>query len=269
MKRIALLTAAGLLLASAGAMTAQDKQGPSKEEIQKAEGQVKDFLAKLKGGEGGQILYLGNENLDKMFPKHRFFAVRYRIYPVARQMPEGMKPSNILVVPPNGRAEHLKDVKGLENYFKTNLPEVKANLDATFALLSWLTLTQEFHQDGFFKFKLPDMTSGKSGDGIDIKGSAVVMQGGNGELGAEMSFDKAGKLTKVVEAAKIRPGPRPICHATKLLDADPVVRRICEQDLLYMGRPALDYLREQRALAGAELRQAIDRVIARIEQERD
>jgi hypothetical protein len=266
-KRIALLTAVGLLLASAGVMTAQDK-GPSKEDIQKAEGLVKDYLAKIKG-EGGQIVYLGNAELDRSFPKHRFFAVRYRIYPVAKKLPEGMKPSNVFVVPPNGRAEHIKDAKALENYFKTNLPEVKQNLDATFALLSWLTLTQEFHQDGFYKFKLPTMTDGKSGNGIDIKAAAVVMQGGNGELAAEMSFDKAGKLTKVVEDAKIKRGPRPICQATKLLDADPLVRRICEQDLLYMGRPALDYLREQRALAGPELRQAIDRVIDRIQQEKN
>ena len=78
-----------------------------------------------------------------------------------------------------------------------------------------------------------------------------------------------GKLLQVSQTAKIKEGPRPICQATKLLDADPLVRRICERDLLFMGRPALDYLREQRDLAGPELRRAIDRVIARILREDD
>jgi len=253
------------LLASASAASAGDKKtaGPGKEDIQKAEAQVKDYLAKIKG-ESGQILYLGNENLDKVLPGHRFFAVRYRIYPVARKLPEGMRPSNVFVVATNARAAHLKDAKALENYFKTNLIDVKAGRDATFALLSWLTLSQEFHQDGFYKFKLPDMTTGDSGNGITIKASAVVMAGGNGELGAELAFNKAGKLTGVTETAKIKRGPRPICQATKLLDADPLVRRICEQDLLYLGPLALDYLREQRGLANPELRRAIDRLTERI-----
>ncbi len=267
MQRLAGLLVIGLL-AAVGTAAVQDKKGPSKEDIQKAEAQVKEYLTKNKA-EGGQVLYLGNEYLDKMFPKQRFFAVRYRIYPVAKKMPEGMKPSNVIVVPPNGRPEHLKDAKALENYFKTNQQPVKGGLDATFSLLSWLTLSQEFRQDGFYKFKLPTMTDGKAGDGIDIKGSAVVMQGGNGEITAELSFDKAGKLTKATETAKIKPGPRPICQATRLLHEDPLVRRICEADLLYMGRPALDYLREQRALAGPDLRRAIDRVIERIQREAD
>src|SRR5207249_6646109 len=64
----------------------------------------------------------------------------------------------------------------------------------------------------------------------------------------------------------IRPGPRPICQATKLLDADPLVRRICEQDLLIMGLSARDYLAEQRAAARPELRDAIDRLWQKIQR---
>ena len=64
--------------------------------------------------------------------------------------------------------------------------------------------------------------------------------------------------------SKLKPGPRPICHATKLLDPDPVVRAIVEQDLLIMGRAAKPYLDEQRAKASPELQQAIDRIWQRI-----
>ena len=92
------------------------------------------------------------------------------------------------------------------------------------------------------------------------------MQGGNGELTAALEYGKDGKLAKVVETAKIRPGPRPICQATKLLDADPIVRRMAEQDLLIMGLFARDYLMEQRELATPELRAAIDRVWQQIQK---
>jgi hypothetical protein len=91
------------------------------------------------------------------------------------------------------------------------------------------------------------------------------MQGGNGELKAELTI-KEGKLAGVSEKAAIRPGPRPICQATKLLDADPIVRRIAEQDLLIMGLLARDYLMEQREKATPELRRAIDRVWAQIQR---
>src|SRR6184192_2360441 len=64
----------------------------------------------------------------------------------------------------------------------------------------------------------------------------------------------------------IRPGPRPICQATKLLDPDPLVRRICEQDLLIMGLSARDYLMEQRARATPELRAALDRLWEKIQK---
>ena len=57
-----------------------------------------------------------------------------------------------------------------------------------------------------------------------------------------------------------------ILHApvTRLLDPDPLIREICEQDLLVMGRAAQGYLMEQRATASPELRRAIDRVWQKI-----
>jgi hypothetical protein len=55
-----------------------------------------------------------------------------------------------------------------------------------------------------------------------------------------------------------------ICQATKLLDPDPIVRRMAEQDLLVIGKPATEYLDEQRARATPALREAIDRIWPRI-----
>jgi hypothetical protein len=94
------------------------------------------------------------------------------------------------------------------------------------------------------------------------------MKGGNGDINVELTFDADGKLTKATEKADIKPGPRPVCHATKLLDPDPVVRAIVEQDLLIMGRAAKPYLDEQRAKAAPELQEAIDRIWQRIQMEK-
>ena len=116
-----------------------------------------------------------------------------------------------------------------------------------------------------FKFDVLDKEFNAGDSPLHAAGRLVVMQGGNGELRAAIEYDKDGKLAKVTEKAAIRAGPRPICQATKLLDADPIVRRIAEQDLLIMGLSARDYLMEQRESATPELQGAIDRVWRQIQ----
>jgi hypothetical protein len=49
-----------------------------------------------------------------------------------------------------------------------------------------------------------------------------------------------------------------------LLDRDPIVRRMAEQDLLVMGRAATLYMEQVRATARPKLQRAIDRVWQRI-----
>jgi hypothetical protein len=107
--------------------------------------------------------------------------------------------------------------------------------------------------------------SGKDGNFV-ASTKAVVMKGGNGEINVELAYE-GGKLTKATIEAKLKPGVRPICQATKLLDPDPLVRAIAEQDLLCIGRAGRPYLDEQRARASPELQRAIDRLWERICQE--
>jgi hypothetical protein len=252
-----------LLLAPAAWTTAQVPQPKDKlpENVEKAQQLIADHLKSIKG-ESGQILWLNDKALADAFPKRIFFAVRYRIYPVAKKLPEGMKPSNVFVVE-GDKFKHVKDAKALEEFFRDALAPVKAGdvQSGMQAVSAWLVLSQEFNQDGFYKFKLDDM--GKSAaDSFELR--AVVMAGGNGDITAKLEFDKEGKLANVTHTVKVKQGPRPICQATKLLDADPVVRKMAEQDLLYMGPDAYDYLMEQRASASPQLRRAIDRVWAQI-----
>jgi hypothetical protein len=235
------------------------------EAVQKAKVQLAEQLAKLKATHG-QVLWLNAPVLAKEFPSDVFLAVRFRQFPVARVLPEGLSASNVFVVTKDGKVERLGDVKALTEFFGKNLPRVKKDADAGPVVSAWLALAQELKQDGFFKFEILDKETeaAKADGGVKVTGRAIVKQGGNGDLRVTLVFDADGKLTKAEEEAKIRPGPRPICQATKLLDPDPVVRRIVEQDLLIMGLAARDYLEEQRARANPELQRAIDRLWQRM-----
>jgi hypothetical protein len=177
--------------------------------------------------------------------------------------------SNLYAVGPDGKPRLMKEQKQLEDFFKTTLPPAKTDDAAKDAARAYVRLAEELHQDGFFKFApQDDSTKVEQGkDGKTASARAVVMAGGNGELGAALTFDDAGKLANVVENAKIKEGPRPICQATKLLDADSIVRRMAERDLIIMGRAAKPYLNEQRAKAAPELQKAIDHIWQQILEE--
>jgi hypothetical protein len=241
---------------------------PSADDVAKAEKAVKDYLAKVKGS-AAKVEYVKDDAVQLVFPKTLWFSVRFPQYPVGRVPPKGLKASNVFAVGGDGTVTPVTDHKELDKAFG----DVKAKSDDTAKTVvrAFVRLTEDLHQDGFYKFALMDdstkVTTDKGSRTATAK--AVVMGGGNGEITAALTFDDAGKLTKSTADAKLKPGPRPICQATKLLDADALVRRMAEQDLLYMGRAAKDYLDEQRAKAGPELRRAIDALWQRIcEQDR-
>jgi hypothetical protein len=45
----------------------------------------------------------------------------------------------------------------------------------------------------------------------------------------EQQRNLVGTLVNVLEKSALRPGVRPICQATKLLDRDPIVRRMANR----------------------------------------
>lgn len=226
-------------------------------------------LTSFKGAERGHVILLADEAIGRTFPGHRFYALRFRQYPVAVLPPEPLKTNNLFVVRPDRSVEHLPDGGTLEAFFRAALLPVTAEAQAKEAAKAWLRLTQEFRQDGFLQFSIPDeslkVTSAASG-GHEVTGQAVVIpHGGNqGEIVASLAFDGRGNLVTVSESATIKRGIRPICQATKLLDSDPVVRGMAEEAILVMGTAAKEYLDEQRARASPELREAIDRMWYRI-----
>src|SRR5262249_41407465 len=186
-------------------------------------------------------------------------------WPVARVPAEPLKSRNLFAVDKAGKELHLTDAKGLETFFKDHLPAVKPNQPLRDVVEVWLRLSQEFIQDGYYKFTFNrNQGFGAGGGGMHMEGGTldVVPEMGNkGHLRAEIWVDDTtGKVVKVVEDNKVVRGVRPRCQATRLLDHDPVIRAICEQDLLVMGRAAYSSLMEQRAAARPALRRAIDRI---------
>jgi hypothetical protein len=229
-------------------------------------------LAEFPGAERGQVLPVNDPSVNAVFPQEHFYVLRFRQYPVAIDPPEPLEANNLFVVKRDDSVERLHGAEDLERVFRAALPPVTAPAQAKDATRAWLRLVEERHQDGFFQFSIPEdslRVAGEPGGTLRSTGKATVTrQAGNaGEITASLAFDQSGRLVKASEAAKLKSGMRPICQATKLLDPDPIVRRMAEQDLLVMGASAREYLEEQRANADPQLRSAIDRIRERILRE--
>ncbi len=262
------LLGSALLAGAVAAAPRPEQKKLTPEEVAKAEKAAREQLVKLKG-DAAMVQHIQDGPLERALPRWAFFAVLFRQYPVARLAPPGLKSSNVFAVDPDGKVQVLTDVRELEKFFKTNLPPAKADDQIKDAARAWLRLAQQFYQDGFYKFALMDDSTklNPSQAGKAVSGKVVVMAGGNGKITASLNFAHTGRLLSARASAELRPGPRPICQATKLLDPDPVVRRMAEQDLRIMGRAVKPYLDEQRAKATPELRRAIDRLWRQIERE--
>lgn len=265
--RIAALVALPVSAWLAVAAPAPDK-GDSPERVARAERTLAEYLARIDAATEG-VERVRDEAVARAFPRYTFFTKVYRQWPLIAPRPVGMKLWNIFAVGPDGKVHHISDAKGLEALFKDGAAPAREDDQAKDDVRAWLRLAQELQQDGFYTFKLEDDSTKANSDkdGRTATGKVVVTMGGNGEITAAMTFDAAGKLTKVEEGGKLLRGARPKCQATKLLDPDPIVRWMAEQDLLIMGSPAKPYLDEQRAKASPPLRTAIDRVWKRIQEE--
>jgi|HubBroStandDraft_6_1064221.scaffolds.fasta_scaffold34679_2 hypothetical protein len=249
------------LLASASPLAAENARDP--------EDAIRGQFPVIRRDGVPPLVSLIERSLTRTFPEQRFFVLRFRQYPVARMPPKPLAANNLFAVNQNGRVRHLTDTKELENFVRAAMSRVTGVESAKEAVKAWLRLSEEFKQDGFFEFSIPEdtLTARALPEGWSASGRVVVTQGGKGEIVAELTFAADGKLVNVEEKNTVKPGVRPICQATKLLDPDPIVRQMAEKDILVMGRHAKEYLDEQKAKATPELRQAIDHIWKRIVRE--
>jgi hypothetical protein len=215
----------------------------------------------------GNVEPLAGSDLPKLFPAYDWYTVTFRQFPVARMMPPPLKAANIFAAPhADGEPLLINSIDGLRDFFRDKLAPVRTPERAREAARAWLQAAAALHQDGFYHLTVEDdIIKARSAEGrIEVAGKAIAMRGGNGSITAALTFDKEGKLHSATANADLRPGPRPICQATKLMDPDPIVGKIAEQDLLIMGSAAKSYLDEVRSTASTELRRAIDRIWDRI-----
>jgi hypothetical protein len=256
----------------AGTATAADEpKSPTEDEIKAAQEHLTEFLKDIKGANNGRVTAITGEGVGAMFPDHVLFSVLFPQYPIGRPAPAPLKVTNIIAIPKkkDGKPVTITTPKELETFFKDTAHAVKTAEEGEAAIKAWLWMSSALAQDGFYKFSV------KLDDKMKIDGSTITgagqapvdPQGGNkGEIKATLTF-KDGKLATADTKVDLKPGARPICQATKLLDQDPIVRGMAEQAIRVMGSSAKPYLDEQRAKASAQLREAIDRVWARIVEE--
>ena len=214
----------------------------------------------------------------RVFPTMLLYSVIFRQYPVARILPPSMAAQNLFVIRKGGKLEHLADAKRLENFFRAGLPRpdsaewLKTDDGRKTIVRAWLRLTQEFSQDGMFEFSIPQdsISIEAAKEGWTGKGKVMVApkHGDSGEVVASLSFKSDGGLANISEKRTVRAGIRPKCQATKLLDADSVVRAMAEQDILVMGSAAEWYLAERHSQATLDSKFAIEQIWRRIQAEK-
>jgi hypothetical protein len=221
----------------------------------KAEKVVKDELEKVKA-DTNLAVQIKDEALARTFPGQTFFAVIFRQFPVARLAPAPLKSSNIYAVDGDGKVVLINSIDSLKTFFNKGRFGAKADAKKD-VVRSYLRLVQELHQDGFYKFKTEDDSLKVEGD--KASGKVMITGGGNGDISVAITFAD-GSIASIQGESKIARGIRPRCQATLLLDVNPLVREIVEQDLQVMGRAALPYLADQHAKASPELKKAIERV---------
>lgn len=247
-----------------------DEPKVSEEEVKAAQTRLEEYRKGIEGAQNARVTPLTGDGITATFPDHVLFGFMFPQYPLARISPPPFKSANIVAVPKkkDGKPLPVTDLKELEKFFKENARAVKTAGEGEAALQAWLRAAAEMHQDGFYKFTVK--ADAPKVDGGTVSGSgqaAVEPTGGNkGEVKATLTF-KDGKLSAAETKADLKSGVRPICQATKLLDADPIVRGMAEQSIRVMGSAAKPYLDEQRAKASPELKVAIDRIWQKIIEE--
>lgn len=238
---------------------------------------IKNFVDKLPPTTGpaslsrARLQLVEDAALSVAFNDYLVYTLTFPQWPIAFALPEPLQNNNLFVFDKTGKFVFVKSSDELEKLFRERASKVKDDQSARSATIAYLVLSEALAQDGMYQFTINDsnikITRGDTG--ITTSGKAEVKPvGGNaGEITVKLMFDQSGELLSADHKVNLQTGMRPICQSTKLLDPDPIVRRMAEQDLLIMGRAAKPYLDEQREKVSPKLRVAIDEIWQRIELE--
>jgi hypothetical protein len=242
--------------------------------------QIQKFLNTLKLPKERPILARGNLNyiesdaLISLFPNSVFYVLRFPQWPLAIEPPQPLGNNNIFVISKETKGITLitdKNKEQCKQFLIAKLPHSQSDEKAIQAVKAALILMKELYQDGMFRFENDGKAiyATKNNGATHARGTlSVIPQGGNsGTISVNITFDANGAASDIKCESNLREGMRPICQSTKLLDPDPIVRKMAEQDILIMGSSAKEYLDWQREQVSPELRQAIDQIWDRIIRE--
>lgn len=216
-----------------------------------------------------RLILIDDKMVRKVFPNNLFYVLRFPQWPIGFALPDPLAYNNIFEFSRDGSFKHVTTTEDLARSIKSEV-EATSKEQAGDALVAWLKLSEELHQDGMYSFSEPSISKVDENQyGITVSGTVVpAPEGGNtGAISAEISFSRHGKLLTIEEASTLKAGMRPICQSTLLTDANPLVRKMAEQDLLIMGKSCQPYLQYQWSKATPELKKAIERIWQRIVQE--
>lgn len=218
-----------------------------------------------------RLQFLEHAALSSAISDSSFYSLRFPQWPIGYAVPEPLRNNNIFAFDSTAKLVLITQNDQLEKLMRERLHGVKDDQSARAAITAYLLLAEEIAQDGMYQFAIPEseIKVQKSDAGITVSGKAVVNPtGGNaGEITATLICNPKGHFVSAHQSVNLQAGMRPICQSTKLLDPDPLVRRMAEQDILIMGSAAKPYLDEQRKKLSPELQKAIDRIWQRIQAE--
>src|SRR5882724_224270 len=113
-------------------------------------------LGEFPGAERGQVLPITSPALGVAFPNDHFYVLRFRQYPLVMAAPAPLRANNLFVVRADSASDPLVNTGALEAFFRATLRPATTDAGAKEAAKAWLRLVEEFHQDGFFQFSIPD-----------------------------------------------------------------------------------------------------------------
>jgi hypothetical protein len=148
-----------------------------------------------------------DEAIRSLFPDDRFYAVRFMRYPRAVKPPSPLKLENLVRVRPDKSVERIENLDALKKLLEAKLATIPDENTARVALRASLRLAEEFYQDGYYTFTIPEQSiSVAKVDGqLVASGKAEVTKGGKGSISVKLT---TGGPSKVAIEGSVRPDVR-------------------------------------------------------------
>jgi hypothetical protein len=173
-----------------------------------AEDLINQYLQQL-GAEDYHITPVTDPYVASTFPNTVFYGVYFQQYPLTVPPPESLAEANVFFM--DKASEQIGYLTGpddllafFEVYWNSVVGPTAGN-PLEDAARTWLRLSQEFSQDGFYQFSPPMVEV----NGNTAFGMVMVEAGGRGNLWVAMTLSPSGALT-VQETRHIHPGIRPL-----------------------------------------------------------